>query len=143
MQDMVSNQTLMKIAGWGGIITASTGFALHYRLQYDIKKSEPYKDVMNTLRVHKKALPYLGQPITMGRIAYGDGSHMLEHEDTMVTQNYKWFKIPLTGTNTKGKLYYEVTLNHKLNNKPEASKIEITFDNIPGKTFIIRQYEIS
>lgn len=141
--DMVSNQTLMKIASLGGFVVAATGYTFHYRIQYDIKESETYKDVMNTLRMHKKAMPYLGEPIKLGRITYGDGSRTLEHEDAMVTQNYKWFKVPLTGTNTKGKLYYEVTLNRKLENKPEASKIEITFDNIPGKTFVIRQYEIS
>lgn len=141
--DMVSNQTLMKIASLGGFVTAGTGYTFYYRIQYDIKKSETYKDVMNTLRAHKKAIPYLGEPITLGRITYGDGHRILEHKDTKIIQNYKWFKVPLTGTNTKGKLYYEVTLNHKLENKPEASKIEIMFDNIPGKTFIIRQYEIS
>lgn len=140
---MVSNQTLMKIASLGGFVIATTGYTFHYRIQYDIKESETYKDVMNTLHTHKKAVPYLGAPIKLGRITYGDESRMLEHEDATVTQNYKWFKIPLTGTNTKGKLYYEVTLNRKLENKPEASKIEITFDNIPGKTFIIRQYDIS
>lgn len=141
--DMVSNQTLMKIASLGGFIVASTGYTFHYRIQNDIKESETYKDVMNTLHMHNKAVPYLGKPIKLGRITYGDGSRMLEYEDTMVTQNYKWFKIPLTGTNTKGKLYYEITLNHTLENKPEASKIEITFDNIPGKIFTIRQYDIS
>ncbi|TGZ57550.1 uncharacterized protein [Temnothorax longispinosus] len=140
---MVSNQTLMKIASLGGFITASTGYAFHYRIQYDIKESETYKDVMDTLRAHKKAVPYLGEPVTLGRITYGDGSRTLEHEDAMVKQDYKWFKVPLTGVNTKAKLYYEVTLNRELENKPEASKIEITFDNIPGKTFVIRQYEIS
>jgi len=140
---MVSNQTLMKIASVGGFVTASTGYIFHYRIQYDIKKSETYKDVMNTLRAHKKAMSYLGEPVTSGRITYGDGHRMLEHKDTNITQSYKWFKISLTGTNTKGKLYYEVILNHKLENKPEVSKIEITFDNIHNKTFIIRQYEIS
>jgi len=140
---MVSNQTLMKIASFGGFITASTGYIFHYRIQYDIKKSETYKDVMNTLHAHKKAISYLGEPVTLGRITYGDGHRMLEHKDTKITQNYKWFKISLTGTNTKGKLYYEVILNHKLENKPEVFKIEITFNNIANKTFIIRQYEIS
>ncbi|XP_071561642.1 uncharacterized protein [Temnothorax nylanderi] len=140
---MVSNQTLMKIASLGGFITASTGYAFHYRIQNDIKESETYKDVMDTLRAHKKAVPYLGEPVTLGRITYGDGSRTLEHEDATVEQDYKWFKVPLTGANTKAKLYYEVTLNRELENKPEASKIEITFDNIPGKTFVIRQYEIS
>ncbi|XP_011635297.1 uncharacterized protein LOC105425964 [Pogonomyrmex barbatus] len=133
---MVSNQTLLKIASLGGFITASTGYAFHFRIQYDIKETETYKYVVNTLRTHKKAIPYLGEPITMGRITYGDGNRTLEHEVTKVVQNYKWFKIPLTGTRTKGKLYYEVILNHE--NKPEVSKIEITFDNIPGKTFVIK-----
>ncbi|XP_012060567.1 PREDICTED: uncharacterized protein LOC105623800 [Atta cephalotes] len=140
---MVSNQKLVKIASLGGLITATTGYIFYYRIQYDIKKSETYKDVMNTLREHKKAVPYLGEPISLGRITYGDGHRILEHEDTKIPQNYKWFKVPLTGTNTKGKLYYEVTWNRKLENKLEASKIEITFDNIPGKTFVIRQCEIS
>ncbi|XP_011165444.2 uncharacterized protein LOC105199869 [Solenopsis invicta] len=135
---MVAIQTLMKIASVGGFITASTGYTFHYRIQHDIKKSETYKDVMNILHAHKKAVPYLGEPITLGRITYGDGHRTLEHEDTKVTQNYKWFKVPLTGANTKAKLYYEVTLNCNLKNKLEVSKIEILFDNIPGKTFIIR-----
>lgn len=140
---MVSNQTLMKIASLGGFVTASTGYVFYYRIQHDVKESETYKDVMNTLRAHKRAFLYLGEPITLGRITYGDGHRTLLHKDTSIIQNYKWFKVPLTGTNTKGKLYYEVILNHKLENKLEASKIEIVFDNIPGKTFVIRQYEIS
>lgn len=140
---MVSNQTLAKIASLGGFVVASTGYAFHFRIQHNIKETEPYKDVMNTIRVHRKVVPYLGEPITIGRITYGDGCHTLEHEDETVVRNYKWFKVPLRGTNTKGKLYYEVTLNRKLENKPEASKIEITFDNLSGKTFVIRQYEIS
>ncbi|XP_011686993.1 PREDICTED: uncharacterized protein LOC105449441 isoform X2 [Wasmannia auropunctata] len=93
---MVSNQTLLKIASLGGFVTATTGYAFYYRIQYDIKESETYKDVMNTLRAHKKAVPYLGEPIMLGRISYGDGHRMLEHEDTKITQSYKWFKIPLT-----------------------------------------------
>ncbi|KAL0102918.1 hypothetical protein PUN28_018306 [Cardiocondyla obscurior] len=140
---MVSNQTLVKIASLGGFVLAGTGYAFYFRIQRDIRETETFKDVLNTVHAHKKAVPYLGKPIKIGRIAYGDGCHTREYEDATITQNYKWFKIPLTGENTKGTLYYEVTLNPKLENKPEASKIEITFDNIPGKTFIIRQYEVN
>ncbi|XP_018306064.1 uncharacterized protein [Mycetomoellerius zeteki] len=93
---MVSIQKLIKIASLGGFITASTGYILYYRIQYNIKKSETHKDVMNTLRAHKKAIPYLGEPISLGRITYGDGCRTLEHEDPKITQNYKWFKVPLT-----------------------------------------------
>ncbi|KYM98005.1 hypothetical protein ALC62_11351 [Cyphomyrmex costatus] len=140
---MVSNQKLKKIACLGGFITATTGYTLYYRIQQNIKKSDTYKDVMNTLHAHKKAVPYLGEPISMGRITYGDGHRTLEHEDQKITQDYKWFKVPIVGSNTKGKLYYEVTWNPKLENTLEASKIEISFNNIPGKTFVIRQYGIS
>ncbi|EFN83885.1 hypothetical protein EAI_00439 [Harpegnathos saltator] len=90
---------------------------------------------MNTLYAHKKAVPYFGEPIKVGRIKFGDGKQTLEH-----TIPYKWFKVPIIGTNTKGNVYYEVILNQKLENKPEVSKIEVTFDNIPGKTFVIREY---
>lgn len=134
---MVSNQTLVKVASLGGFVVGGTGYFFHYRIQHDIRDSETYKDAINELYSHKKAVPYLGKPVGLGRITYGDGERMLERRIP-----YKWFNIPLTGTNTKGKLYYEVTLNERLENKPEVSKIEITFDNIPGKTFVIRDYEI-
>ncbi|XP_011871939.1 PREDICTED: uncharacterized protein LOC105564285 [Vollenhovia emeryi] len=137
---MVSNQTLMKIATLGGFVIGVTGYAFHFRIQYDIKETEAYKDVVSTVLAHKKVVPYLGEPVTMGRITYGNGSH--KFENGTVTQNYKWFQFPLTGANTKAKLYYEVTLNRELNNTPEASRIEITFDNMPGKTFVIRHYEL-
>ena len=135
---MISNQTLMKIASLGGFITASTGYAFHYRIQHNIKESESYKDVMNTFRAHNKAVSYLGEPIRLGRITYGDGQQNLGQNI-----NYKWFKVSLTGSNTKAKLYYEVILKHRIENKFAISKIEITFDNIPGKTFVIKDCEIN
>lgn len=129
----------MKIAGIGGFVTASTGYAFHFRVQNDIKLTETYQDAMTTLREHKKAVPYFGEPIKFGRIKYGDGQRMLERYNTIP---YKWFKVSVKGTNTKGNVYYEVTLNEKLQNSPEVSKIEVTFDNIPGKSFVIRDYNV-
>lgn len=134
---MISNQTLVKIASLGGFVTASTGYAFHYRVQHNIKESESYKDVINIFRAHKKAESYLGEPITFGRITYGDGQQILGQKI-----KYKWFKVSLTGNNTKAKLYYELMLEHKNENKYDISKIEITFDNIPGKTFVIKDNEI-
>lgn len=135
---MISNQTLIKIASLGGFITAGIGYAFHYRVQYDIIKSKSYKDVMNIFHAHKKAVSYLGKPITLGRITYGNGQQILGQKI-----KYKWFKVSLTGSNTKAKLYYEIILEDKIENKYEISKIEITFDNIPGKTFVIKDYEIN
>lgn len=132
---MVSNHTLMKIGAIGGFVTAGTGYAFKFRIENDIKKSENYEDAIQALRDHKKAVPYFGEPIRFGRIKFGDG----RLKDTIP---YKWFKVSITGTNTKGNMYYEVTLNQKLENKSEVSKIEVRFDNIPGKTFVIRDYEI-
>lgn len=135
---MISNQTLIKIASVGGFITASTGYAFHWRIQHNIKESEPYKDAMNTFRAHKKAVLYLGEPITFGRITYGD-----EEQNPEQNTYYKWFKVSLKGSNTKAKLYYEVMLKHRTENNFAVSKIEITFDNIPGKTFVIKDCEIN
>lgn len=135
---MISNQILMKIASLGGFITASTGYAFHYRIQHDIKKSESYKDAINIFHAHKKAVTYLGEPITLGRITYGDGQKIFKPK-----MKYKWFKVSLTGSNTKAKLYYEIILEHEIENKYEISKIEITFDNIPGKIFVIKDCEIN
>lgn len=132
---MVSTNTLMKIAGIGGLVTGSTGYAFHFRVQRNIRKSETYKDAINALRAHKKAVPYLGEPLQQGRIRYGSEQH--PDQET----SYTWFKVSLTGSNTKGTLYYEVTLDRE--NKPEVPKIEITFDNIPGKTFVLRDHNVS
>jgi len=131
----MSHYTLMKVASLIGFITAGTGYAFHFRVQHDIKESETYKDAINALHMHKKAVPYLGDPITLGRITYGIGQ--ISNSEL----NYKWFKIPVRGTNTKGVLYYEVTLCHECNNKFKVSKIEITFDNMPEKIFVIRDCE--
>lgn len=133
---MVSNNTLMKIAAVGGFVTAGTGYVFRFLIDNDIKKSETYKDAINILTNHKKAVPYFGEPIRLGRIKYGDGQRTLEQ-----TIPYKWCEIPVTGTNTKGTMYYEVTLNQELENKPKVSKIEVKFDNLPGKTFVIKDYE--
>ncbi|XP_032681951.1 uncharacterized protein LOC116849164 [Odontomachus brunneus] len=132
---MVSNHTLIKIGAIGGFVTAGTGYAFRFRIENDIKKSETYEDAINALRNHKKAVPYFGEPIKLGRVKFGDG--LLK--DTIP---YKWFEVSIRGANTKGNIYYEVTLNQKLENKPEVSKIEVKFDNIPGKTFVIRDYEV-
>ncbi|XP_014474507.1 PREDICTED: uncharacterized protein LOC106744344 [Dinoponera quadriceps] len=128
---MVSLRILVKIASIGGFVTAGTGYIFMFLMQNKIKKTENYKDAMDALRTHKKAVPYFGEPIRLGHVKYGDG----QRENRIP---YKWFKIPIRGTHTKGNMYYEVTLNQKLENKPEVSRIEITFDNIPGKTFVIR-----
>lgn len=114
-------------------MTASTGYACNFHMQSNIKNSDTYQDAMNALRTHKKAVPYFGEPISIGHIKHGNGLRNLEPSIP-----YKWFKISIKGSNTKGSVYYEVTLNNKMENKPEVSKIEVSFDNIPGKTFIIR-----
>lgn len=136
---MISNRTLVKIASLGGFVTAGVGYIFHYRIQHDIRNSESYKDVMNIFHAHKKAVSYLGEPITLGRIIHGNGQQTLGQKT-----KYKWFKVLLKGSNTKAKLYYEIMLlEHKIEDKYETiSKIEITFDNIPGKTFVIKDCEI-
>ncbi|XP_020282083.1 uncharacterized protein LOC109853923 [Pseudomyrmex gracilis] len=128
---MVSTNTLMKIASIGGLVTGCTGYAFHFRVQHNIRESETFKNAISALRAHKKAVPYLGEPLQLGRIRYGNEHHPDQEP------SYTWFKVSLTGSNTKGSLYYEVTLDRE-NKTPEVSKIEVTFDNIPGKTFVLR-----
>lgn len=130
----MSNYTLAKVASVLGFVTASTGYAFHYRIQHDIRESEAYKDAVNAFRAHKKAVPYLGEPVTLGRITYGIG----EHEGLIA---YKWYRVVVKGSNTKGTLYYEIRPSAGSVSELVVSKLEITFDNIPGKTFTIRESE--
>ncbi|OWR50782.1 hypothetical protein KGM_208068 [Danaus plexippus plexippus] len=95
----------MQIAGWGGVIVASTGFFLQNRLIENIRNTEHYKDALKTLRLNVGAVHYLGEPIKDKRIKLTDS------ENNNADETSARFCVPVTGPKDKGQLLLQLN-NH-------------------------------
>ncbi|XP_013144452.1 PREDICTED: uncharacterized protein LOC106107964 isoform X2 [Papilio polytes] len=62
----VSTRTLVKIAGWGGLVLSVTGFYLDGKLVDRFRNYDYYKEAMKEIRNHRGAVHYLGEPIKDG-----------------------------------------------------------------------------
>lgn len=120
-------ETLIKIAAVGGIVTASTGYLFSYVFQTRIRKTKTYQKALDIVKNHAKTVEHLGAPIKEGAIKFGDSE-----------ENIRTFTVALKGTNTTGKLDCEVLITEP-NKQPEITKLEIKFDDIPNKIFVIQR----
>ena len=96
----ISNMTLAKIAGIGGIITVSMGYAVRMQVNNEICKTEYYRDAMKTLRRNKAAVHLLGEPIR---------DKLLDLDDT--TKNYTeeinaHYEVPVKGPKDRGVMFF-------------------------------------
>lgn len=96
---MVSTITLVKIAGYGGIIVSTTGFYLKLRLIDRVRDYDYYKNAMKILRSHRGAVFYLGEPIRDSRFDLTDTKN--NFYDGSAAQ----FLIPVKGPKDKGKYF--------------------------------------
>lgn len=118
----------MQIAGWGGVIVASTGFFLQNRLIENIRNTEHYKDALKTLRLNVGAVHYLGEPIKDKRIKLTDS------ENNNADETSARFCVPVTGPKDKGCYYFWA---EKKNDKWSVVKAELELKSKPDQRLII------
>lgn len=131
---MVSLQTLTKIASITGFIVAGTGYGFRFKIQNDIRKTELYKDGMQYLYNHPKALDLLGSPIKEKRVNISD-------EKKIGTENnITWLTVPVIGSEKRGELRIEAVTDKDVEKKLIANiyKVELTIKEIPNKVFVIK-----
>ncbi|CAK9832218.1 hypothetical protein ANTRET_LOCUS9078 [Anthophora retusa] len=122
---MVLLSTLTKIAILGGFAVGGTGYMIQYVTIREIRKTKTYKKALEMFYDHPKAVQYLGEPI--------------QEKSLKITSNDKVnrFNINLKGANTKGELVCEYTVNPDFTT--EISKLQVKFNNLPGKIFVIHE----
>lgn len=120
---MVSLNTLTKIAIVGGFTVAGTGYMIRYVTIRELRETKTYKKALKMFYDHPKAVQYLGEPIKEKRL------------NITLNDKVKKFSVDLKGTNTKGKLECEYTVNPDFTT--EINKLQVKFNNLPDKIFVI------
>lgn len=124
--------TLIKVAAFGGIATATMGFKTRSKISDNVKGTEYYKEALATLRKHKGAVTILGEPIKDLTIDVGDTLKNYSKDD--VAQ----YEVRVSGSKQKGVLYFWAEKNAS-QNKWTVSKIELELKNDPYKRLLIKQ----
>ncbi|XP_046399549.1 uncharacterized protein LOC124166016 [Ischnura elegans] len=113
-----SNKTLYKIAMYGAVFTASSGFYFYWKIQNNIKNSEYFTSAMKILRSHKPAVYLLGEPIKAGRLDLND------RERNFCDGSLAKFEVPVKGPKDKGTLYFSA-VRIEPENRWEVSEMEL------------------
>ncbi|XP_059049208.1 cytochrome c oxidase assembly factor 1 homolog [Achroia grisella] len=96
----ISTKKLVQIAGWGGLVVASTGFYLQSRLVDQVRNYDYYKTALKRLRTHPGAVYYLGEPIKDKSFKLTDTNNNFSDGKTAR------FRIPVSGPKDKGTYYF-------------------------------------
>ncbi|KAF7414400.1 hypothetical protein HZH68_002889 [Vespula germanica] len=136
---MMSLRTLTKIASVTGFIVAGTGYAFRFKIQNDLRETKLYKDGMQYLYNHPKAVDLLGSPIEEKRVNISD------NEKNGTKENITWFTVPVVGSQKCGELRIEANLVNNAEKELVANiyKVELTIKEIPGKVFVIKDDSVS
>ncbi|PSN36600.1 hypothetical protein C0J52_15611 [Blattella germanica] len=129
--NMVSNRTLAKIAAYGGIVAASTGFYLHWKLQDRLRNEEYYKEAMKILRNHQSAVYLLGEPIKAGNVDLGNSS------GNFCDGNHAQFEIPVKGPKSKGTLFFWAGKDD-IQQKWNVRRLELGLVEDPNRRLLIK-----
>ncbi|KAG8222938.1 hypothetical protein J437_LFUL000233 [Ladona fulva] len=123
---MVSNAALARVAVFGGVITASTGFILYWKMQDNLKKTEYYTKALRILRSHPPAISLLGEPIKDGRVDLDDRKK--NYCDGLKAQ----IEVPVRGPKQKGTLYFSA--ERAAHTEPwDVSHVELGLANEPNR----------
>lgn len=129
--NMVSNITLAKIAGYGGVLVASTGMLVHWKLQEKLKDTEFHKEAMKILRNHHPSVSLLGEPIKAGNIDTGSTT------GNVCDSTHAKLEVPVKGPKNKGTLFFwaeRVDPEHKWN----VYRMELGLKNDPNRRLLIK-----
>lgn len=124
----ISTTRLVQIAGWGGIVVASTGFFLQNKLVDRVRNYDYYKDALKILRRHPGAVHFLGEPIKDKKFKLSDA------ENNSWSQNTAKFKVPVTGQKEKGIYYFTA---EKTDDKWLIVKAELELKSKPDERLVI------
>ncbi|KDR23431.1 hypothetical protein L798_05793 [Zootermopsis nevadensis] len=128
---MVSNETLAKIAAYGGVVVASTGVLLHLKLQSRVKDSEFHKEAMKILRNHRPSVSLLGEPIKSGNVDLGNTTA------NVCDATHAQLEVPVKGPKNKGTLFFcakRVDPEQKWN----VYRMELGLKNDPNRRLLIK-----
>ncbi|XP_047370944.1 uncharacterized protein LOC124957745 [Vespa velutina] len=131
---MISLQTLAKIASITGFTVAGMGYAFRFKLQNELREIKLYKDGMQYLYNHPKALDLLGIPIQEKRVNISD------EKKNGSEKNITWLTVPVKGSEKSGELRIEAFVDEDSEKKLIANiyKVELTIKEIPNKVFVIK-----
>ncbi|XP_068629093.1 cytochrome c oxidase assembly factor 1 homolog [Battus philenor] len=124
----VATSTLVKIAGWGGLVVSATGFYLQNKLIDRYRNFEYYKEALRKLRNHSGAVLYLGEPIKDRRFKISD------RENNFSDQTSARFRIPIHGPKDKGYYYFWAK---KDGENWLLVKAEMELNSKPGERLVI------
>lgn len=128
---MVSNRTLAKIAAYGGVIVASTGFFLQWKFQERLKDAEFHREAMKILRNHRPSVSLLGEPIKAGNADFGN-----ETVNFCDGKSAK-FEIPVKGPKNKGTLFFWAERTDP-EEKWNVYRLELGLKNDPSRRLLIK-----
>ncbi|KAJ9584295.1 hypothetical protein L9F63_021364 [Diploptera punctata] len=128
---MVSTRTLARIAAYGGVIVASTGFYLHWKLQDNVKNEEFHREAMKILRNHSPSVMLLGEPIKAGNVDLGNRSiNFCDGTNAKL-------EVPVSGPKNKGILYFWA-VKDDIQQKWNVHRMELGLKNDPHKRLLVK-----
>ncbi|XP_012149044.1 uncharacterized protein LOC105663616 isoform X2 [Megachile rotundata] len=122
----IPRSALKEAAVLGGTMV-TTAVVVVQSYQIRMRNSKTYKRALEKVYNHEETVKLLGEPIKEGRITF-------RHHNT---DNSRQFNVKLKGSNTKALLNCEFIINE--DRKTEFTKLDIKYDNLPDKVFVIHQ----
>ncbi|CAH2099911.1 unnamed protein product [Euphydryas editha] len=124
----ISTIRLVQIAGWGGLLVATTGFYLQNRLIDKVRNFDYYKDALKILRKHPGAVHFLGEPIKDKKFKLSDNQNNFSDGATAK------FCVPVSGQKERGFYYFWA---EKLDDKWSIVKAELELKSKPDERLVI------
>lgn len=127
---MVTLNTLVKVAAFGGVATVGTGMFLQSILKRRVRDSEVCRQAMDILRNNPAADTFLGKPILTGNVD-------LQNKENYCYSNKAHLEIPVKGSKMKGVLYFSAE-KPSLQEKWKFHKMELELkDEYGGRLDIL------
>lgn len=129
---MVQLQTLVGIAGAGGVIIASTNFVLQRILQNRVLESPVYKETMEIINNNPGVEKLLGKPVKAKKIDVTNPNNILSLKTSTL-------ELPVYGPKTNGVLYVSADRISK-DDSWNIFRLELeVLDKLGGKISIINK----
>lgn len=100
-----------------------------------IRNSDHYKQAIQLLHSHPEATKCLGEPIKEGSVKVTDPKEFGRDEEKM------WINVPVYGSKTKGKLFYNFSNKIDENQPIKLSRVELTLESHEGYKLLIKKDE--
>lgn len=101
-----------------------------------IRNSDHYKQAIKLLRGHTEAVKCLGEPIKEGFVKVTDPKEFGRDEEKM------WINVPVYGSKTNGKLFYDFILKTEENQPTKLLRVELTLDSHKDYKLLIKREEM-